>query len=210
MAEIWWRWARWTRRNIARQRRKRKGFDEDESGRRIYIDTDARYMTTKTMGTRRIRYWWNRQRTAASRARSGSLGNPESYVRDLSLFVSQFSLFGARGAGGNGFGVGRGRIVGGGGGGSLEIIQAMHMDQLPLYASQGFGGGVSSSGGNILRGRVRMNPWRRGGWRISRQRRGYVVIFISTSFVIQGANQSYYFACPTKPRGWHILSLLEA
>ena len=45
------------------------------------------------------------------------------------------------------------------------------MEQLPLYASQGFGGGGGSSGGGSLRGGGRMRPHRGGGWRRGRQRR---------------------------------------
>ena len=68
---------------------------------------------------------------------------PLSSVRYPSYFASQLSLFGVGGAGGNGFGAGVRVRVGGGGEdvGLLEIIQAMHMDQSPFYASLDFGGG---------------------------------------------------------------------
>ena len=39
---------------------------------------------------------------------------------------------------------------------------------------------------------------------------GYVVIVISASFDGQGEMRLYAFACPPKPRGRHILSLVEA
>ena len=62
---------------------------------------------------------------------------PSSSVRDPYSFAPQSSSFGGGGAGGNGFGVGVGGNVGGGseGGGLLEILQAMQMDQFPIYAS---------------------------------------------------------------------------
>ena len=57
--------------------------------------------------------------------------------------MSQSSSFGFVGSGGKCFGVGVRVGVGGGGrgGGLSKILQAMKMDQSPLYVSQGFGGG---------------------------------------------------------------------
>ena len=68
-------------------------------------------------------------------------------------------------AGGNSFGVrvGGGVGVGGEGGGSSEILQAVQMDQSPLYVYQGLGGGGGSSGGSGLGRRGRMRPRRRSG-----------------------------------------------
>ena len=60
----------------------------------------------------------------------------------------------------------RGGVGGGGEGvGLTEILQAMQMDQSPLYTSQGFGGGGGSSDGGGLRDQRCMRPWRRSGWR---------------------------------------------
>ena len=94
---------------------------------------------------------------------------PLSSIRDLSSFASQSSLFGGRVSGGNGFSVRvgvRGGVRGGGEGGvSSEILQAIQMDQSPLYASQGFGRrGVISGSGGLVGGKW-MLPRRRGGWK---------------------------------------------
>ena len=67
--------------------------------------------------------------------------------------MSWSSSFEGGGVGGNVSGVdirfGGGVGGGGGGGGLLKILQAMHMYQSPLYASQGFcqGGNISGDGG---------------------------------------------------------------
>ena len=104
-----------------------------------------------------------RQRNGGIKSKSGV--TPSSSIRDMSYFAPQLSLFGGGGAVGNGFGVGsRGGVRGGGEGGGLsEIFQAMHTDQLPLYASTVFGRGGASSGFSGLRDRVLMHPRRRGG-----------------------------------------------
>ena len=53
---------------------------------------------------------------------------------NIDTFAYWLSSFGGRGAGGNGFGVGVGSGVRGGcvGGGSLDILQAIQMDQSSL------------------------------------------------------------------------------
>ena len=67
----------------------------------------------------------------------------------------------------SGFGVGVGGDVVGEGGGLLEILQAMQMDQTPLYAPQGFGIEGSSSGSGGLGDGGRINNRRRIGlWRV--------------------------------------------
>ena len=94
--------------------------------------------------------------------------------------MSQSSLFGGVGAGGNsfGFGVGGrfrggGGVRGGGGGvGLSDILQAVQMDQSLLYASQIFNGGCGSSGDGGRVGGGRMRPRRRSGWQRGRQRKG--------------------------------------
>ena len=106
--------------------------------------------------------------------KSKSRVTPSSSIRDLSSFAPQLSLFGGRGAVGNGFGIRARGGVGGGGdvGGLSDIFEAMQMDQLPLYVSTVFGRGGGSSGGSGLRGRVLMHPRRSGGWRRGQQWRG--------------------------------------
>ena len=67
----------------------------------------------------------------------------------------------------------RGSVGGRGGGvGSSDILQAMQMDQSPLYASHSFGGGVGISGSGGLGGGVQMRPWRRSDWGRGWQRQG--------------------------------------
>ena len=73
---------------------------------------------------------------------------------------------------GNGFGVKVGGGVGGGdeGGRFLDILQAMQIDQSPLYVSQGFGIGVGCSGGGGLESKIGTSPYRRGGLQRGRKR----------------------------------------
>ena len=96
-----------------------------------------------------------------------------SFFRDPSSLASQSSSFGGGGAGGNSFGVGVGAVIRGGDEGRVlsDILQAMNMDQSPLYVYQGFRGGGGSSDNGSLVGGGWMCPQRRGGWRRGQHQR---------------------------------------
>ena len=79
-------------------------------------------------------------------------------IRDPSSFTSQLSSFRGRGAGGNGFGVSIGIRGGCEGGGLSEILPYMQIDQSPLYASQGFGGGALAVASAASEAEVRCVP----------------------------------------------------
>ena len=121
-----------------------------------------------TNGTRQIRDGCKRGITVAEKRRHqekewfGLL----SSIRDPYYFASQSSLFRGGGLVGNGFGVGVRSGVGGGDEGEVlsEILQDVQIDQSPLSASPGFGGGGVRSDGGDLVGGLQMRPRRHGGW----------------------------------------------